>query len=212
MNDDLIQYRDQRQGSFYSIGRERIDIGDFSDDAVLTIHIVQDPIVDHFERSVFTILEMVGQLGGLYEILVVLTSLLIQRIVYKLYSLSILKNLYYIERKSDTNNDDYVKKGNINSYQKKLDIDQSDIKDEIKIESAEDNNSSIIEDNEARKRYDKYKWYRTKTDSTQIQDDFKKLQKEDLIRNKISNKLSSIVKFAPNSKDYLYIISKVIRF
>ena len=97
LNDDLIQYRDQQKGSYYSVGREKIDLQEIHNDTVISIHFMQDGIVDQYERTIFTILEMTGQLGGLYEILTLLASFLISSIVQKFFTMSILKNLYVVE-------------------------------------------------------------------------------------------------------------------
>ena len=97
LNDDLIQYRDQQKGSYYSVGREKIDLQEIHNDTVLSIHFMQDGIVDQYERTIFTFLEMTGQLGGLYEILTLLASFLISSIVQKFFTMSILKNLYVVE-------------------------------------------------------------------------------------------------------------------
>ena len=74
LNDDLITYRKEKTGSFYSVERERMDLEEMVDDTVMTIQIVQDPFVDLYERNVFTFLEMTGQLGGLFEVLQVFVT------------------------------------------------------------------------------------------------------------------------------------------
>ena len=77
LNDDYVQIRGQEKGSYYSITDKQTDIQEQIDDTIITIQIFQDPIVNQFERNIFTFLEMIGQLGGLYEILTVVTSFMI---------------------------------------------------------------------------------------------------------------------------------------
>ena len=97
LNDDLVQYKNHQEGSYYSIGHKEIDIREMTDDTVVTVRFIQDPIIDQYERTVFTFLEMTGQLGGLYEVIMILTSFMISGVVQKFFTFSILKNLYYIE-------------------------------------------------------------------------------------------------------------------
>ena len=58
-----------------------IDIRELEDNTVLTVLLLQDPIVNKYERSVYTFLDMTGQIGGLHEVLTVLSSFLVQGIV-----------------------------------------------------------------------------------------------------------------------------------
>ena len=121
----------------------------------MTIQIVQDPIIDQYERSIFTFLEMTGQLGGLYEVLAISASFLINKTVNKFFTLSILKNLNFVEyvphKKEITN----IKYKRSNLMRNRLDTNKSEMIDENKSVSFEDNSSSIVEKNQAMSKISK---------------------------------------------------------
>ena len=160
VNDDLIQYKSHKTGSYYSIEKQKTDIAEMTDDTILTIRIVQDSIIDQFERSVLTFFEMTGQLGGLYEVFSVVASFIISKAVQKMFTLSIIKNLYYVESKSESKNINFAHKNQISSNQNRLAVDQSDREDEIKVGSDEENDPSMVEDSQVRQRYASYNWSR----------------------------------------------------
>ena len=57
-----------------------------------------------------------------------------------------------------------------------------------------------------------HRWYRRRTDHQNREDinfDQSELESNE---EKVFNKLSSIIRYAPNSKDYVYIISKAVRW
>ena len=208
MQDDLVQYRSQKKGSFYTIYDTQTDLQEVTDDTLMTIQIVQDPIIDQYERSIFTCLEMIGQLGGLFEILKSFSSLLIGWIVQKFFTLSILKNLYYIERTSKDKDDKHLNLNHKISIQNRIGVNQTEMADEMKVDSIEDNNSSIIEGSQVNNVNKKRRWYRHETNKENV--DFGQ-QEPESNENKISYKLSSIKNYAPNIKDYVYTVSKTVR-
>ncbi|CAI2386294.1 unnamed protein product [Moneuplotes crassus] len=66
-----------------------------SDDPVLVKYtIFQDPIVDSYERRVYSFLDFTGQLGGFFEILVISGGLLVNYFSTKLYNYSLFNQLY----------------------------------------------------------------------------------------------------------------------
>ena len=174
----------------------------------MTIQIVQDPIIDQYERNIFTFLEMTGQLGGLFEILKAFSSLLIGWIIQKFFTLSILKNLYYIERTSKDKDDKHLNLNHKISIQNRIGVNQTEMADEMKVDSIEDNNSSIIEGSQVNNVNKKRRWYRHETNKENV--DFGQ-QEPESNENKISYKLSSIKNYAPNIKDYVYTVSKTVR-
>ena len=165
LHDDLVQYRDHQEGSFYSIGSKEVDIEELTDDTVMTIQIVQDSVVDQYQRSVFTFMEMIGQLGGLYEVLTLLASFLISGIVQKFFTMSILRNLFYVECNPQDENSNFWDKNQINSIRNKISTNQRDIVEEKKVDITEENNSSIYESSQAKNKHNNYNWYRCETQS-----------------------------------------------
>ena len=103
LQDNFFQTYSSDEGSYYSIDDEHYDIRELEDDTVLTIQIKQDKVVNKYERSVYTFLDMTGQIGGLNEVITLLASFFIQGVTKKLFHLSVLKNLYYIDNTFDSN-------------------------------------------------------------------------------------------------------------
>ena len=221
LNDDLIQYRDQQTGSFYSIDRQKMDLEEIKDDTVVTIQIVQDPMVDQYERNIFTFLEMTGQLGGLYEVLTVLASFLISGIAQKLFTLSILKNLYYVDCDFQDTDDNLEENSQISSFQNRPSLNREEIRDKNKLQSIDQNNSNSnanedeAEAEEAKNTNNKHRWFRRETNHENKEDNenngFNQPESE-FNENMISQKLSMMAIYAPKSKDYFYLISKMIRW
>ena len=101
INDALIQCNDPSEGGYYSIENDKVDIQAASNDTIMTLNIVQDTHIDQYSRTVYTFLDMTGQLGGLYEVFSILTSFLIGGIVNKCFNISVIKDLYYFEPKNE---------------------------------------------------------------------------------------------------------------
>ena len=80
--------------------------------------------------------------------------------------------------------------------------------DEMKVDSIEDNNSSTIENRQVNNNK-RPKWYRNETNKESI--DFDQ-QEPESNENKISCKLSSMTSYSPKIKDYVYTVSKTIRW
>ena len=78
LQDNFFQTYSSDEGSYYSIDDEHYDIRELEDDTVLTIQIKQDKVVNKYERSVYTFLDMTGQIGGLNEVITLLASFFIQ--------------------------------------------------------------------------------------------------------------------------------------
>ena len=155
---------------------------------------------------------MTGQLGGLYEILSLFASFLISSIAQKFFTISILKNLYVIDWNKSQNKDDKNNKNtNISSIRDRLNINQPELVEEVKVDSIEDNNSSMVEGSQVRIVHDSLRWFRYEHDNNNSK---LKLTQSDAesYQNKISERLSSITRYAPRLKDYIFANSKVVRW
>ena len=62
-----------------------------------------DPQTDSYNRSVYTFLDMTGQVGGFYEILEILGSFFVGIFAEKLLNLSLISNLYTYRTNPDSN-------------------------------------------------------------------------------------------------------------
>jgi hypothetical protein len=65
---------------------------------VLAIQLIKDPATDTYERSVFSILDLFGNLGGLFEILQITGSLIVGYFSRDLLLYSILSKLYQVNQ------------------------------------------------------------------------------------------------------------------
>ena len=82
--------------------------------------------------------------------------------------------------------------------------------EEIKVDSIEENNSSIVEGSQVRSFHDNLRWCRYEHDSNNSN---LKLSHSDseVNQNKISERLCSITRYAPKLEDYIYATSKAAR-
>ena len=78
----------------------------------------------------------------------------------------------------------------------------------MKVDSIEDNISSIFEGSQVKSNHSYQKWYRSMTKKENI--DFEH-QESESNENAVHKKLSSIIRYSPKLKDFMYTISKVIR-
>ena len=65
---------------------------------------MQDPAQEEYERRVYSIFDLTGQLGGVYEILLITGGFLTSSFWSKIYLCSVFSCLYYTEE--DANEDD----------------------------------------------------------------------------------------------------------
>ena len=85
---ELIFYSIDRKSSSYS----NIDF----DNAYLQIFLNLDPQVDLYQRTVYSFLDMLGFIGGIYELFRIFGHLWIGYFINKIYYSSILSKLYHI--------------------------------------------------------------------------------------------------------------------
>lgn len=70
MNDSLIQLGDTKKEQYYHLTGNKMDLTLEEEDGVLmTIFIQQDPIEDLYNRRVYSLFDLTGQLGGLFGIM-----------------------------------------------------------------------------------------------------------------------------------------------
>ena len=103
-NDKYIQISEDESKSFYSIESELKDFKQSNDDLLLSFTFIQDPVVDEYERVVYSFFDMTGQIGGLYEVLSVVTGLFISSWVRMRFQNSIFSKLYSISTQIDFRN------------------------------------------------------------------------------------------------------------
>lgn len=71
LTDSILPFAGQSHSEFYSVGNTIQDFGnDPTDDGIFfQLQLMQDPILDSYERRVYSILDFSGQLGGFFEVL-----------------------------------------------------------------------------------------------------------------------------------------------
>ena len=110
---ELIFYSIDRKSLFYS----NIDF----DNQYLQIFLNLDPQVDLYQRTVYSFLDMLGFIGGIYELFRIFGHLLIGYFIHKIYYSSILSKLYHInvpqieETKNALDNSKFIYRSNVDS-------------------------------------------------------------------------------------------------
>ena len=98
--------------SFYNIERKRISYStiDFNN-AYLQVYINLDPQVDQYQRTVYSFLDMLGFIGGIFELLKTFGYLLVCYFIKRAYYSSIISKLYHVEaNQSIKQSDDKIDK------------------------------------------------------------------------------------------------------
>ncbi|CAI2361053.1 unnamed protein product [Moneuplotes crassus] len=100
LSDSIFPFGQDNEKSFYSMGQSSFDWkypDNSTDPSLLVIEFQIDPIVDSFERRVYTFLDLSGQLGGFFEILLLIGGILVNYFANKLYEYYMFQNLYSTE-------------------------------------------------------------------------------------------------------------------
>ena len=84
--------------NFYSIDRKRVSYSsiDFNN-AYLQAYITLDPQVDQYQRTVYCFLDMLGFIGGIFELFKTFGYLLVCYFIKRSFYSSIISKLYHIE-------------------------------------------------------------------------------------------------------------------
>lgn len=61
---------------------------------------VKDAVINTYERSVFSVLDFTGNLGGLFEVLEITGSIIVGLFSSKLFFYSFLSRLYQVDKTS----------------------------------------------------------------------------------------------------------------
>ena len=94
--DDFFNYSPQgKESSFISIDRISQDIQE--SETIVSVRFVKDPRTDSYDRSVFSLLDALGNIGGLNEVLQVSCGLIISIFSGRMFFYSIISSLYQID-------------------------------------------------------------------------------------------------------------------
>ena len=139
MNDDffLDSQGISNEVNFYNIDKKSTTYSsiDFSN-AYLQVYITLDPQVDQYQRTVYSFLDMLGFIGGIFELLKTFGYLLVSYFIKRAYYSSIISKLYHIEewKNAKQNNIQIMKSVNFeeNKITPKLYGDKSSVISNIK--------------------------------------------------------------------------------
>ncbi|CAI2362675.1 unnamed protein product [Moneuplotes crassus] len=96
LSDSIFPFSPEKQQSFLSIDNYRQD-GEMrydGDPLLMDFEFRQDPTVDSYERRVYSILDLFGQLGGFFEVLAIFGGALVHYFASQMYSYSLFTHLY----------------------------------------------------------------------------------------------------------------------
>ena len=100
LKDNIFQYSpDGDKKSFVSL--ERVDQTfsnyDSSDSLLMSITFVKDYNYNAYERKVFSLLDVFGNIGGVFEILKIIGGILVGSFAERFFNYSIISNLYQVD-------------------------------------------------------------------------------------------------------------------
>ena len=118
--DDFLNYSPQgKESSFISIDRISQDIQE--SETIVSVRFAKDPRTDSYDRSVFSLLDALGNIGGLNEVLQVSRGLIVSIFSGRMFFYSILSSLYQI----DPTNKNEIDSSNVHSEISAIQNDQS---------------------------------------------------------------------------------------
>ena len=95
LDDDYFKLRSTTEKEFFSIDRVQND-GTNHNSYIFNAAILMDPNRDLYQRTVFSILDLFGTIGGIFGLLTSVCGLVIGMISVQVMLSSILKRLYYV--------------------------------------------------------------------------------------------------------------------
>ena len=67
------------------------------DDPLIEIFIRYDPKYDLYERKIYSLLELLGDIGGLWQSLFIIGYVAVNFIAYRIFVASLLKQIYHVK-------------------------------------------------------------------------------------------------------------------
>ena len=104
LTDDIIQLGQSNKVEFYQIlsSRETIEI-EGSDGQFASVYIRYDSFQDEYERRVYSFGDLLGQVGGIYEFMLVSGMILVGIFSERLLVSSILHKIYQVDKRKESN-------------------------------------------------------------------------------------------------------------
>lgn len=102
LQDEVIQLGTGKSMDFYQLSRSRDQIELMgTDEQFASIYIRFDPYTDQYERRVFSLSDLLGQVGGIYEVMLITGMILVGIFQERLLISSILNKIYQIDKTRD---------------------------------------------------------------------------------------------------------------
>ena len=95
LDDDYMMIKSTKNQEFFSVDNIRNDIGAYGSDFVAQALILMDSNRDIYQRSVFTILDLFGTIGGIFGLLTSAFGFLLSMITTQIMMSSVFRRLYY---------------------------------------------------------------------------------------------------------------------
>ena len=107
LRDSLLDLGSANEETFYSVQKSSYDFTTEPDDGTLVdLVLSMDANYDQYERSVFTVFDFTGQIGGLYEVFEAIGRIFIGFLSGKIFLLSIISSLYHVHTPSEVSDED----------------------------------------------------------------------------------------------------------
>lgn len=103
--DAFIQVGNPKEYEFYTVENFRQTFTSEDEETFVTLKFNLDAQTNVFQRTVFSFLDLTGQLGGINEVLIVFGSILTGFFTEKIFNYSVLSKLYQVDNSRDNKND-----------------------------------------------------------------------------------------------------------
>lgn len=101
---------EEKNDKFLSVEKYDLDLDIQNEyNSLINIAFVVDPNVDYYNRKVYTVLDMTGQIGGLYEVLGTAFGAVVSFFASRLFVLNMMNKIYLIRTNGDKQNSNYPK-------------------------------------------------------------------------------------------------------
>ena len=98
LDDDYLKLKSTTTKEFFSVDRISNDVATFDYDVVAEVGILLDPNRDTYHRTVFTILDLFGTLGGIFGLLTSACGAIIGIMTTQIMLSSVFRRLYYTNK------------------------------------------------------------------------------------------------------------------
>ena len=95
LEDDYLQLKSPSNKQFFSVDRINNDLGSYDTSSVAEVNIFLDPNRDSYQRTVFTILDLFGKVGGIFGLLTAACGFVVGVISKQIMLSSVFRRLYF---------------------------------------------------------------------------------------------------------------------